>query len=110
MPSLDWTPAPCPITVTHGDTTQEATFTLTTDDGDLEPADVIAQVRVRRDRASTLVLDLEPTVAGNVVTLPADIDIDAAPGSYWWDMQVDGLTVVSGSYRVLRDVSVEGGS
>ena len=110
MPSLDWTPASCPITVTHGDTTQEVTIELEQDDTPWNPDTVIAQVRVRRDRTSTLVMDLEPTVDGDTVTLPAGLDIDADPGSYWWDLQADGLTVLTGAYRILKDVSVEEGS
>lgn len=110
MASLDWSPASCPTTVTYGDLTQQATVTLERDGDPWEPDTVIAQVRVKRNRSSALLMDLEPTVAGNVVTLPAGIEIDAAPGSWWWDLQADGLTVLSGEYRVLRDVSVEEGS
>lgn len=110
MPSLDWTPAPCPTTVTYGDVTQEVTIQLEQNGEPWEPDTVIAQVRVRRDRTSALVMDLEPTIAGSTVTLPEGIDIDGDPGSYWWDLQADGLTVLSGSYRILRDVSVEAGS
>ena len=37
--------------------------------------------------------------------LMADVDLDVDPGVYYWDLEVDDLTVVAGTFQILDDVS-----
>ncbi len=80
------------------------TFTVTID-GAPATTGAVAQVREGRDTASPLVLDLDATPSGSSVTVGDGLTLDIDPGDYWWDLEVDGLTVVYGRFRVLRDVS-----
>lgn len=103
---LNWSPAKANITVTQGDLSEVWSVELLRDDVPIVPTERIAQVRTHKNRSSALLLDLEPTSSGNVVTFPS-VEIDVTPGTYYWDLQVDNLTVLSGTYRVLADVSNE---
>lgn len=106
----DLSPGRWDITRTQGDTNVQTSFTLVKDGAPWAPDEVSAQVRVRRDRGSQLVLDLEPDVAVNVVTL-GGVPLEVPSGVYWWDLEVvddDGvLTVLAGRFQVVPDVTHE---
>jgi len=105
------TPADWPIVRTRGDSMIPEEFTLTIDGTALTPTSAIAQVRTARSRSATLVLELSVDLASNVVTVgDGDALDDVDPGVYWWDLQVNasypsGLTLISGTFQVLDDVS-----
>lgn len=72
----------------------------------------VAQARQRRDRDSTLVVDLNATVSGDEVSW-GGVTVPLTPGSWWWDLQITGTfgatafdqTVLAGSFVIARDVS-----
>ena len=105
------TPADWPIVRTRGDSMVPEEFTLTIDGTALTPTSAIAQVRTARSRSATLVLELSIGLSTNVVTVGDGDDLDVDPGVYWWDLQVtnasypSGLTLISGTFQVLDDVS-----
>lgn len=106
------TPADWPIVRTRGDSMIPEEFTLTIDGTALTPTSAIAQVRTARSRSATLVLELSVDLSTNVVTVGDGDDLDDVdPGVYWWDLQVtnasypSGLTLISGTFQVLDDVS-----
>jgi hypothetical protein len=107
---VDLTPANVPWTCTRGDHTVAVEFTLARDGSPWQVDSALAQVRASRNRSSTLILALTATVAGAVVTV-GDGDSLAAvsAGVYYWDLQVtddsDILTIASGTFQVLDDVS-----
>lgn len=107
----DLSPGRWPITRTRGDTFTATSFTLTRDGSPWAVDSARAQVRQTRDRDSDLVLDLGASVTANVVTVGSGVELDVPVGSYWWDLEVedDGaiLTVATGPFTVLHDVSVE---
>lgn len=108
----DLSPADVPWTVSRGDTTLKLDFTLARDGSPWTVDEALAQVRARRSRTSTLILELTTSVAGAVVSVGDGDDLSTvAPGVYHWDLQVtDGaevLTVAGGSFQVLDDVSEE---
>jgi hypothetical protein len=104
----DLTPGRWNFTRTRGDIMRATSFAVVID-GSPAVTDPIAQVRVARSRTSQLVLDLEATVDGANIVVGEDIALDVDPGVYWWDLAVDDLTVVGGTFQVLDDVSeVEG--
>ena len=105
----NFAPAEWPITAVRGDTLREQPWALEDDGTPMVLVSAVAQVRERRDRSSTLVLDLAAAVSGADVTIgPVAMDVDA--GVYWWDLEIttaDGpLTVLAGTCTVLADVSV----
>ena len=105
------TPADWPIVRTRGDSMVPEEFTLTIDGTALTPTSAIAQVRTARSRSATLVIELSVDLSSNVVTVGDGDDLDVDPGVYWWDLQVtnaaypSGLTLISGTFHVLDDVS-----
>jgi hypothetical protein len=105
----DLTPGRWNFTRTRGDRMRGTSFAVVID-GSPTVADPIAQVRVARSRTSELKLDLEATVDGANIVVGDDIDLDVPAGVYWWDLQVDSLTVVGGTFQVLDDVSEPEGS
>lgn len=105
----DLTPAEWNFTRTQGDVMLPTTFgSIAINGSPLLVTSAEAQVRVRRDRTSTLVLDLDPSFAADAVTVGDGVALDVAPGVYWWDVQVNDLTIVAGTFRVLNDVSEAG--
>ena len=110
----DLSPGRWPITRTRGDTNTATSFTLERDGSPWVVDSARAQVRQTRDRNSDLVLELGATVAANVVTVGAGVELDVPVGGYWWDLEVvdDGavLTVATGPFTVLHDVTEEEGS
>jgi len=100
----DLTPGGWDFTRVRGDLMRPTTFTVVLDAAPAITAPV-AQVRVRKDSGSTLVLDLDATVVGNNIVVGDGVALNVDPGTYWWDLQVSDLTVVAGTFRVLNDVS-----
>lgn len=105
----DLTPGRWNFTRTRGDVMRPTAFAVVIDDvpATTEP---LAQVRVSRSRTSELVLDLDATVDGANIVVGDEVLLDVDPGLYWWDLQVDDLTVVGGTFQVLDDVSEPEGS
>lgn len=104
----DMSPVAWDFTRTRGDMMVPTRFDEITFDGSpLVITSVLAQVRRRRDRDSELVLDLDAQHAAGVVTVGDGVSVDVPPGTYWWDLQVNDLTMVGGTFRVLGDVSHE---
>lgn len=114
--SDDLTPGRWPVTRTAGDADTPTSFTVTVNSDELDLTAAVAQVRKQRARTSELVTERVCDIAGNVVTVGDGDVIPNSPGTYWWDLEVEGtvngepfgpLTVVSDSFRILADVSVE---
>lgn len=108
----DMTPAEVPWTCTRGDTTTEIEFTLERNGSPWNVDSALAQVRERRSRTSTLVLELTASVNGAVVSVGDGDDLAGVdPGVYWWDLEVvdgtDRLTICGGTFQVLDDVTLE---
>lgn len=105
----DLTPARWNFTRTRGDVMKPTTFRDIKVNGTPVNIDVaLAQVRAARDRDSPLILDLNPEPSGDQVVVGDGVELDAEPGTYWWDLQIDDLTIVYGTFRLLNDVSEEG--
>lgn len=100
----DLTPGTWNFTRTRGDVMAPTSFDVVVD-GSPSTADPVAQVRVSRSHTSELVLDLDATVDGSSIVVGEGVVLDVDAGVFWWDLQVDGLTVVGGVFRVLSDVS-----
>ena len=105
----DLTPGAWNFTRTRGDVMRHTSFAVVIDGSPAVTAP-LAQVRVAKSRTAELVLDLEATVDGANIVVGEDIELDVDPGVYWWDLQVDDLTVVGGTVLVLDDVSEPEGS
>jgi hypothetical protein len=110
MASSNLSPADFPWTCTRGDDTVAVNFTLARDGSPWTVDSALAQVRAERLRTSTLIFTLTTSVSGAVVTVGNGDSLAAvASGVYYWDLQVtdnsDVLTLVSGTFEVLEDVS-----
>ena len=97
------------FTRTRGDIMRGTRFAVVIDDVPVTDG-AIAQVRVSKSHTSELVLDLEATVDGDDIVVGDGIELDVDPAVYWWDLEVDGLTVLAGTFHVVADVSEEEGS
>lgn len=109
-------PLSWPVTCTQGDLLPVETRSVARVVAGVSTAatltSAVAQVRQRRDRASTLVVDLNASVSGDEVSW-GGVRVPLSPGTWWWDLQVTGafgaaafdLTVLAGSFVVGRDVS-----
>lgn len=109
MAQSNLTPADFPWICTRGDHTVAVEFTLARDGSPWTVDSALAQVRASKSRTSTLVLDLDASVAGAVVTVGDGVELDCDPEVYYWDLQVtdgtDVLTIAGGTFQVLDDVS-----
>lgn len=114
--SDDLTPGSWPVTRTAGDADTPTSFTVTVNSDQLQLTGAVAQVRKQRARSAELVAERACDLAGNVVTVGDGDVIPNVPGTHWWDLEVEGtvngepfgpLTIVSDSFRILADVSVE---
>lgn len=105
----DLTPGRWNFTRTQGDRMRGTRFAVVIDGTPITEA-AIAQVRAGKSRDAELVLDLEPTADGDELVVGDGVDLDVDPGIYWWDLEVDELTVLEGTFQVLADVSNEEGS
>lgn len=114
MPTDDLTPGSWVVTRTAGDADVATNFTVEVDGVPLTITAALSQVRERRNRESTLVLERTCSYAANVVTVGDGDTIPNTPGSWWWDLQVEGTvdgdafgpqTIVSAPFEILRDVS-----
>jgi hypothetical protein len=105
----DLTPGRWDFTRTRGDIMLGTEFAVTID-GVAATTDPIAQVRATKSRSSDLILDLEATVSGDNIVVGEGVELDVDPGVWWWDLSVDSVTVVSGTFHVLGDVSEPEGS
>jgi hypothetical protein len=95
------------FTRTRGDVMRPTRFAVEID-GEPATTSLLAQVRKKQRHTSDLVLDLEPAASGDYIDVPGtDVTIDVDPGVYFWDLEVDGLTVLAGTFRVHPDVSTE---
>lgn len=109
-------PVSWPVVCTQGDTLPVETRSVARVVAGVSTAatltSAVAQVRQRRDRDSTLVVDLSASVSGDEVSW-GGVAVPLTPGSWWWDLQVTGtfgatafdLTVLAGSFVIGRDVS-----
>ncbi len=109
-------PVSWPVVCTQGDTLPVETRSVARVVAGVSTAatltSAVAQVRQRRDRASTLVVDLNAQVSGDEVSW-GGVTVPLTPGAWWWDLQVAGtfgasafdLTVLAGSFTIGRDVS-----
>ena len=120
MIGSDRSPAPWPYAVTLGDRvlreTVEVVHVVGEGVGAVEtPVTVTAakaQVRKRRDRDATLILDLAATFSGSTVSW-GDVVVPNLPGRWWWDLQVTGtaggvavdLTILGDRFVIYQDVS-----
>lgn len=116
MAGTDLQPADWPVRCTQGDLLPVETRSVARVVAGVSTAatltSAVAQVRQRRDRSSTLVLDLDASVSGDEVSW-GGVAVPLSPGSWWWDLQVTGtfgaaafdLTVLAGSFVIARDVS-----
>lgn len=104
----DLGPAQWNFTRTRGDTMLGTTFDVIIDGDPMDITEAVAQVRVARNHESELVLDLDATETGSEVLVGDGVELDVEPGRYYWDLQVNGLTVVGGAFNVLPDVSEVG--
>ena len=105
----DLTPGRWNFTRTQGDRMRGTRFAVVID-GTPVTDGAIAQVRAGKSRDADLVLDLAPTVDGDQLVVGDGIYLDVEPNIYWWDLEVDELTVIQGTFQVLADVSNEEGS
>lgn len=104
MALIDRSPADVRVQVTRGDD-------LPVHRWQVSPgvvSDAVAQVRVRPDRKSQLVLDLDAKAVPGGFEF-GGVPLSVAPGSYFWDVEVvlDGVrwTIMSGRFVVSDDVS-----
>ena len=79
-------------------------FALVIDDPPATAAP-LAQVKASKSNTAAVVLDLDATVSGNNIVVGEDVDLDVDPGVYYWDLEVDDLTVIGGTFQILDDVS-----
>ena len=100
----DLTPGEWNFTRTRGDVMRGTSFAIVID-GTPATTAPLAQVKASKSNTAAVVLDLDATVSGNNIVVGADVDLDVDPGVYYWDLEVDDLTVVAGTFQILDDVS-----
>lgn len=95
---------------TRGDTMLSRTFRFYIGDDPIEINDAHAQVRSQPDRDAELIFDLPCSFVGNTVTVGQNLELEAEPDIYHWDLEIiydtdKKLTPLAGKFELVPDVT-----